>query len=92
MYFATDGGLAFNDWKENPDGQDYIAEIKDSGRPDVLGWAGDVLYPEIQKVYADFSSRYGWGTAGQLDRGRAVDARRWNAAPKEIAVLSSWDL
>ena len=66
-YFATDGGLAFNDWKENPDGQDYIAEIKDSGRPDVLGWAGDVLYPEIQKVYADFSSRYGWGAAGQLD-------------------------
>ena len=66
-YFATDGGLAFNDWKENPDGQDYIAEIKDSGRPDVLGWAGDVLYPEIQKVYADFSGRYGWGAAGQLD-------------------------
>jgi hypothetical protein len=59
--------LAFNDWKENPDGQDYIREISDSGRPDVLGWAGDVLYPEIQKVYADFSSRYGWGAAGQLD-------------------------
>jgi hypothetical protein len=70
--FASDGDLRTNNWKENPDGQGYVARVGEAGRSDVLEWAQSVLAPRVQAVFDDFSQRYGWGDPGQPGRaGRA---------------------
>lgn len=43
------------------DGESYLQRVSAAGRPDVLGWATDVLAPRVQAVFDDFSKRYGWG-------------------------------
>jgi hypothetical protein len=68
--FASDGDLATNDWKENPNGEGYRQRVSAAGRSDVLGWADSVLAGRVQAVFNDFAARYGWGDAGQP--GRAV--------------------
>ena len=80
-YFASDGSLVSNDWKESPNGEDLRREIIAAGRPDVLDWARDVLYPEIHKVYREYSKKYRWGATGptqffQDGRRDGGDARR----------------
>ena len=60
------GDLITNDWKENPNGEDYQTRIAATGSPDLLRWAGDVLAPRIQSVFNEFSSKYGWGDPGQI--------------------------
>ena len=60
------GNLITNDWKENPNGEDYQTRIAATGSPDLLRWAGDVLAPRIQSVFNEFSSKYGWGDPGQI--------------------------
>jgi hypothetical protein len=77
-YFYSDGNLQSNNWKENPDGQDYIQTITSAGRSDVLERARSVLGPRIQQVYEEFSEKYGWGDAGELRfdlQGRSQQAR-----------------
>lgn len=66
--FASDGNLATNDWKEQPNGEGFRDQVRAAGRPDVLGWAERVLAPAVQAVFDDFSQRYGWGPAGQPGR------------------------
>ena len=63
--FASDGDMPTNNWKENPNGQDYAQRIGEAGRSDVLDWAGAVLAPRIQSVFDDFSRRYNWGNPGR---------------------------
>ncbi|MDB9704056.1 hypothetical protein OAA86_08190 [Rhodospirillales bacterium] len=76
--FVSDGSLAFNDWKENPNGEDFIRGLTTAGRSDVLKWAGDVLAPKIDAVYKEFGQKYGWDEGGepfqlfQSDGGRGV--------------------
>jgi hypothetical protein len=65
--FASDGDMPTNDWKEYPNGQIYRQRISASGRSDVLDWARTVLAPRVQRVFDDFSERYGWGDAGTID-------------------------
>ncbi len=64
--FHSDGNLVENNWKEHPDGQEYASRISDQGRSDLLRWATDVLGPKVQRVYQDFSERYGWGDPGTV--------------------------
>ena len=65
-YFAADGSLAYNNWKENPNGEDFIRGISATGRSDVLEWVRDVLAPRVDGVYEEFSSRYGWGEVAPI--------------------------
>jgi hypothetical protein len=66
--FASDGDMPTNDWKENPNGESYIQGIGAAGRSDVLEWATTVLSPRVQKVYEEYSKKYGWGdTKGQAE-------------------------
>ena len=77
-YFASDGGFAGNNWKEAPNGENYIRTVIASERSDVLRWARDVLLPDIQSVYDDFAATKGWGSSGQLTgngRGRTAGGR-----------------
>ena len=67
-YFVSDGDLVMNDWKANPNGEDYQARIRAAGSPDLLEWARDVLAPRVQSVFDEFSSRYGWGDPGSIPR------------------------
>ena len=64
--FSSDGDMPSNNWREKPDGQDYIERIRAEGRSDVLDWAADVLAPRVQAVFEDFSQRYGWGDPGSI--------------------------
>jgi ADP-Ribosyltransferase in polyvalent proteins len=72
--FTSDGDLRTNNWKDNPDGQDYRSRVSAAGRSDVLGWAESVLAPQIQTVFDDFSDRYGWGDPGVAPGARPAPA------------------
>ncbi|RTL37174.1 MAG: hypothetical protein EKK53_21630 [Burkholderiales bacterium] len=87
--FASDGDMPTNDWKEAPNGQAYVGRIEAAGRPDVLDWARSVLAPRVQRVFDDFSERYGWGDAGSIDfserrrgDGRSADDGRSDRAER----------
>jgi hypothetical protein len=64
--FASSGDMPTNKWKENPDGQTYVQRIRAEGRPDVLDWARTVLAPRVQRVFDEYSEKYGWGDPGEL--------------------------
>jgi hypothetical protein len=66
VWFKSSGNLVFNDWKENPNGENYVKRASAAGSPDVLEWARDVLAPRVQSVYDEFSAKYGWGDPGKL--------------------------
>jgi len=70
--FASDGDMPTNKWRENPNGQTYIDRLSAEGRPDVLEWARAVLSPRVQRVFDEFSGRYGWG---ESDISFSEDAR-----------------
>ena len=64
--FASDGDMPSNNWKDDTNGEDYTRRIRAEGRPDVLGWARDILAPRVQLVNDEFSKKYGWGDPGQF--------------------------
>lgn len=64
--FLADGNLVSNDWKENSNGEGYKGQISSAGRSDVLGWSAVHLAPKVQKVFEEFSEKYGWGDPGQI--------------------------
>ena len=63
--FTSDGNLVTNNWTGEPNGDSYKSGIIAAGRPDLLGWSRDVLAPRVQRVFEEFSERYGWGDPGQ---------------------------
>jgi hypothetical protein len=66
QWFASSGDMMTNNWKENQNGQDYVARASAEGRSDVLDWARAYLAPRVQRVFDDFSERYDWGDAGKI--------------------------
>lgn len=82
--FASDGNLVTNDWKANPDGQEYVQRVGAEGRSDVLKWAADNLAPRIEKVFADFSEKYGWGDPGRPARDRLANGPRAEGPADEV--------
>lgn len=64
--FASDGDMPTNNWKENPNGESYVQRIGAAGRSDVLDWARTVLAPRVQRVFTEFSDKYGWGNPGSI--------------------------
>ena len=82
--FASSGDMPTNNWKENPNGESYVQRIGAEGRSDVLDWARAVLAPRVQRVFDDFSKRYGWGEPGELRFSqRARDGSRGQGAGSE---------
>lgn len=61
VYFASDGKIVMNNWKENKNGEGYQGQVIDAGRSDILRWSASVLYPKTQSVYEEFAERYDWG-------------------------------
>lgn len=64
--FASSGDMPTNNWKENPNGESYVQRIGAEGRSDVLDWARATLAPRVQRVFDEYSERYGWGNPGEL--------------------------
>jgi hypothetical protein len=58
--FRSEGGMLSNDWKAEPNGEGYLAQIE-SLQPDLLGGVRD-LRSRIQAVNNQFDARYGWST------------------------------
>ena len=89
---VSDGDMPTNNWKENPDGQTYIQRAGAEGRSDVLEWATDFLGPRFQKVFEDFSARYGWGDPGQVPGAQEkVAPNRSRAASEERSSFKKSD-
>ena len=78
-WFKSDGEMPENNWKDHPDGSQYIARASAEGASDVLGWARTVLGERIQGVFNEYSEKYGWGDPGTIafsnksDRGSSPD-------------------
>lgn len=64
--FASSGDMPTNNWKENPNGETYVQRVSAAGRSDVLDWARANLAPRVQRVFTEFSDKYGWGDAGEI--------------------------
>lgn len=85
--FSADTGAVKNDWKENPDGQNYREKILASGSPDLLGWVRDFLAPRVQAVFDEYSEKYNWGNPGQAPRFSRAQFVAW--AKTEAPVIPS---
>jgi hypothetical protein len=57
--FGSDGDLVSNNWKEKPNGEDYVSRISAAGRPDVLEYLSDFLAPRVEAVDRKFAEQYG---------------------------------
>lgn len=57
--YRSDGEYISNDWKENPHGEGYQAQIAAFGRPDLLARAAG-LQSRVQAVNDEFARKYGW--------------------------------
>lgn len=89
-WFASSGDMMTNDWKGKPNGQDYVERASAAGRSDVLDWARAVLAPRVQRVFTEFSDKYGWGNPGELKFSRRDGAGRdqsRSSAPLEGAPI-----
>jgi hypothetical protein len=71
--FASDGNLVSNNWKEQPNGEDYIRGLSAAGRSDVLEFVSTVLAPRVEAFDKQFADRYG------LKRNEALEAQIRNA-------------
>lgn len=71
--FATDGDYIWNDWKEHPNGEGYLAWASRTGRSDLQGWVASELAPRVEVVNRHFAQKYGWGAAtpGEVVRDEA---------------------
>lgn len=65
--FSSDGEALENNWKENADGQDYLARISQAGRSDLLQWANGPLQAAVDSVNKRYSEQYGWGAPTRAD-------------------------
>jgi hypothetical protein len=67
--FASDGDLVGNDWKVNPNGEDYIRRLSAAGRPDVHKFVSSVLAPRLEAVDREFAQKHGLRTDPQVENG-----------------------
>ena len=58
--YRSDGEMIGNNWKENPNGEEYQKRIE-AGRPDLFREAAD-LRARIEAVNRKFDKKYGWGS------------------------------
>jgi hypothetical protein len=58
--FEADGEIRENNWKENPNGEDYRRRIVEAGFGDTLRWAESTLAPRIREVHRTFAEQNGW--------------------------------
>jgi len=70
-YFASSGDLLTNDWKGNPNGQDYVRILQEGGRSDVLDLVQNVLAPKIRRVDEEYATKYGFRLGPDIFAGRA---------------------
>lgn len=70
-YFASSGDLLMNDWKGNPNGQDYVRILQEGGRSDVLDLVQNVLAPKIRRVDEEYATKHGFRLGPDIFAGRA---------------------
>ena len=70
-YFASSGDLLMNDWKGNPNGQDYVRILQEAGRSDVLDIVQNVLAPKIRRVDEEYATKHGFGLGADIFGGSA---------------------
>lgn len=73
-YFASSGDLLMNDWKGNPNGQDYVRILQEAGRSDVLDIVQNVLAPKIRRVDEEYATKHGFGLGADIFSGSAGTA------------------
>jgi SAM-dependent methyltransferase len=77
--FHAQTGLLMNDWRRNPNGEDYIGMGRLAGRPDlqrrVLGVVRSIQ-PRVDAVNDEFARRYGWSTEAVYSRRPAESGDR----------------
>jgi hypothetical protein len=66
--FGSDGNLVGNNWKENPNGEDYIRRLRAAGRPDVLHYVSTVLAPRVEAVDGAFAQKHGLKTDPRVEQ------------------------
>lgn len=66
--FGSDGNLVGNDWKVNPNGEDYIRRLRSAGRPDVLNYVSTVLAPRVEAVDGAFAQKHGLKTDPKVEQ------------------------
>ena len=66
--FGSDGDLILNNWKEKPNGEDYVSRISSAGRPDVLEYLSDFLAPKVEAVDRKFAGQYNLKTNEGLEK------------------------
>lgn len=64
LYGYADGTLVGNNWEESTNGQDYVTQINDRGRSDIVEYANTVLRPRVEAVNREFAEEFGWGEPG----------------------------
>ena len=70
-YFASSGDLLMNDWKGNPNGQDYVRILQEGRRSDVLDLVQNVLAPKIRRVDEEYATKHGFRLGPDIFAGRA---------------------
>lgn len=65
--FMSDGDALENNWKENPNAEDYRSRISQAGRSDLHQWIVDVLQPAVDEVNRRYSQQHGWGAPTRGD-------------------------
>lgn len=86
--FRSDGNYVYNDWKEHPNGEGYLASGIE-GRPDLQGRVAD-LRARVAAVNEDFSARYGWGNPGPSAASLRSQAGEVSLSPVPIE-RPGWD-
>jgi hypothetical protein len=59
----ADTGYITNDWKDNPNGEDYFSELGGKGSPDLQRAAKELLAtygPKIGEFEDTFAAKHGW--------------------------------
>jgi hypothetical protein len=78
--FRSDGDYISNNWKENPNGEEYLSRLR-AGRPDIQERAAS-LRARVEAVNDDFIKRYGWGGVKRsLPRSDAAGSGRDRSVP-----------
>jgi hypothetical protein len=83
-HIEIDGDLIENNWRENPDGQNYRRIISRAGRSDFFGELHDLIAQRIAAIDEDFASRFGWDLDPPANRDPAPPGVRPGKGAAEV--------
>lgn len=94
--FSADGDAITNEWRVNPNGQDYRQRLSQARRPDLLEWVDDSLQAAVDAINKRYSEQYGWGAYRRQDIRKsksrsAFDAEAGGGVGEEASVAGFGD-